>query len=144
VQAAQRGAPRDPPRTGRTCPQPAQAAQRCLHASHHGRPVAVETVHAASRPQIEHVSTFTGRQAGHSGPSPVRTATGRRRPQARHDSWLAGSTVKQWGHKARPCSSRVAASRTAPHREHGWARDLAVQLRQSHCPSIGLCKWMTR
>ena len=75
-------------------------------------------------------------QLAHSGPSAVRTLTGRRRPQPRQVSWLAGSVIKQFGHSGWPCSSRVAASRMAPQREQGSARDLATQLRQSHCPSI--------
>ena len=87
---------------------------------------------------------FQGRQVGQSGPSGVRVLTGRRRPQPLQVSWLAGSVIKQDGHSGRPCSSRVAASRTAPQREHGSARDLATQLRQSRTPPRGLTSGMTR
>ena len=89
-------------------------------------------------------ASVTGRQLAQSGPSAVRTLTGRRRPQPTQTSWLAGSVIRQYGHSGWPCSSRVAASRTAPQRAQGWARDLAAQLRQSHCPPIGRCRWMTR
>ena len=61
-----------------------------------------------------------------------------------HCSWLVGSLIRQYGHSGLPCSSRMATSRTAPQREQGWARVLATQLRQSHCPPMDRCRWMTR
>ena len=135
MQVAQSGSPVVPPRIGRASPQPAHRAQRCWQAWHHGSPVALEISQGAWRPQIEQVIVLTGRQAGQSGPSGVRTLTGRRRPQPMQISWLAGSVIRQYGHSGWPCSSRVAASRTAPQREQGTARDLATQLRQSRSPS---------
>ena len=133
-----------PPRSRACCPQPAQRIQRCVHAKHQGLSVAFDTTQAAVRPQIAHVSTARGTHLPQSGPPGVRTWTGRRRPHPTHVSWLVGSVIKQWGHSGRPCVSRVAASRTVPHRPQGWARDLAVQLRHSHLPSIRLCRWMIR
>jgi hypothetical protein len=136
AQAEHSGASAVPARTGATVPQREQRAQRCLHARHQGLPVALEITHGPCCPQIEQVSIFQGRQFSHSGPAGVRVLTGRRRPHPAHSSWLAGSVIRQFGHSGRPCSSRVAASRTVPHRAHGWARVLATQLRQHHSPSI--------
>ncbi len=144
MQARQSGWSRLPPWTGLVFPQAEHSAHRCWQRLHHGRPVAIDVSHGASRPQIAHVATGTGRQPGHTGPPGARTATGRRRPHLLQSSWLAGSVIRQCGHNGRPCSSRVAASRTAPQREHGRARDLAVQLRHSHCPPTGRCRWITR
>ena len=89
---------------------------------------------ARARRRSRRSASCTGRQCRHSGPSGVRTLTGRRRPQPTQVSWLAGSVIRQFGHSGRPCSSRVAASRTAPHRAQGWARDLATQLRHEPLP----------
>jgi hypothetical protein len=103
---------------------------------HQGWPVALETWQGAFRPQIEQVIVFTGRHISHSGPSGVRVLTGLRRAHPAQVSRLAGSVIRQYGHNGRPCSSRAAASRTAPHRAQGCARDRATQLRQHHSPSI--------
>ena len=91
------------------------------------------------------------RRSGRRGPAvlaqrPVGCADGDR-PAA--SALEAGLVVGRIGDQAvgtqrRPCSSRVAASRMAPQRAHGWARDLAMQLRHSHRPSIRRCRWMTR
>ncbi len=144
VQVEQSGSSRVPPRTGRTCPHPAQQLQRCLQARHHGFPVALEIRQGASRPQMLQVSVFQGRQFSQSGPPGVRTATGRRRPHSRQVSWLTVSVIRQLGHNGSPCSSRVAASLMAPQRAHGCARDLATQLRHSHCPPIRRCRRISR
>lgn len=77
-------------------------------------------------------------------PSGVRTLTGRRCAQPTQVSWLAGSVIRQYGHNGRPCSSRMAASRTTPHREQGSALDLATQLRHSRTPSRGLTSVIIR
>ena len=87
---------------------------------------------------------MTGAQAGHKGPSAERTLTGQRRLHPVQISWLAGSVTRQCGHNGRPCSSRIATCWTAPHRAHGWKRDLATQLRHDHCPPIRRCRLMTR
>ena len=126
-----------PPRTWRTWPQETHRAHRCWQALHHGRPVVTEMVHGAVRRQIAHSAICHGRQLAQRGPSSVRTLTDRRRWHSTQTSWLIGSTIRQAGHRGRPCSSRVAASRIAPQRAHGWARDLAVQLRHNHFPPIG-------
>lgn len=144
VQVAQSGSLSVPPRMSRTLPQRMQRARRCRQARHHGSPVALEITAGEERPQMAQVMIATGRQVGHSGPSGVRRWTRRLRPQPRHVSWLAGSVTRQLGHSGCPCSSRTAASRMAPHREQGWARDLATQLRQCHCPSSRRCSRMIR
>ena len=141
AQAEQRGWSREPLRTGRVWPQPAHLAQRFVQARHRGLPVTLETWHGACFWQMWQVRTCRGRQVSHSGPSAARVLIRRRRPQVTQASWLAGSVTRQFEHSGRLCSSRVAASRTAPHREQGWARDLATQLRHSHCPSI---RWPSR
>jgi len=116
----------------------------CLHAEHHGLPVTFEITPGPVRPQTAQVRTGRGTHLPQSGPSGVRTCTGRRRPHSTQVSWLVGSVIRQCAHSGRPCSSRVAASRTAPHRPQGWARDFAVQSRHSHFPSIRLCRWTIR
>ena len=98
----------------------------------------------AERPQIEQVKVAVGRHDPHSGPAGVRALTGRLRRQPAHSSRLAGSVIKHLGHNAFPCSSRVAGSRCAPHREQVSARDLATQFRHSRTPSRGLTSAMTR
>ena len=120
MQAAQSGSSLVPPRTGAVWPQPRAAGPALLAGLAPrlaGRLGDIST--ARGVPQIEQVIVLTGAQAGHSGPSAVRTLTGRRRPQPTQVSWLAGSVIRQCGHSGRPCSSRVAASRTAPHRAQG-------------------------
>ena len=116
----------------------------CLHAEHHGLPVTFEITPGPVRPQTAQVRAGRGTHLPQSGPSGVRTCTGRRRPHSTQVSWLVGSVIRQCAHSGRPCSSRVAASRTAPHRPQGWARDFAVQSRHSHFPSIRLCRWTIR
>jgi hypothetical protein len=62
------------------------------------------------------------RQLGQTGPLQARAPTGRRRSQRMQISWLAGSTMKQFGQIGRPRPSRVTGSRTAPQRAQGTAR----------------------
>jgi len=62
VHLAHSGWVRVPPRTGWTWPQPAQQAQRCWQAKHHGAPVVLEIQQGAKRPQIEHVIVGAGWQ----------------------------------------------------------------------------------
>ena len=68
----------------------------------------------------------------------------RRLPQPMQTSRFAGSVIRQFGHSGRPWSSRVAGSRRAPQRTHSSMRDLAMQLRQTRCPSSGLSMRTTR
>ena len=109
-----------------------------------GRPVRREWVPGAVRPQIEQARTGRGQQLGHSGPSEVRFCTRRRLPQLMQTSMFAGSVTRQFGHSGRPWASRVAGSRRAPQRTHSSMRDLAMQLRQTRCPSSGLSMRTTR
>jgi hypothetical protein len=51
------GSPTVPPRSGATSPQPAQRIHLCLHGKHQGLSVALETTHAAVRPQTAQVRT---------------------------------------------------------------------------------------
>ncbi|ARZ66742.1 hypothetical protein SMD11_1078 [Streptomyces albireticuli] len=95
-------------------------------------------------PQSEQSSMGRGRQFGQIGPSAVRELTMRDFPQTMQVSRLAGSVIRQVGHSGRPWSSRVAGSRRAPQRTHSSMRDLAMQLRQTRCPSSGLSMRTTR
>jgi len=99
VQVEQSGCARVPPRIGATSPHPVQRTQRCLQARHHGVPVVWEITQGASLPQMLQVPMVSGRQLGQSGPAGVRVLTGRRRPQEMQVSWLAGSVIKQCGHR---------------------------------------------
>ena len=65
-------------------------------------------------------------------------------PQTMQVSRFAGSLTRQLGHSGRPWASRVAGSRRAPQRTHSSKRDLAMQLRQTRCPSSGLSMRTTR
>ena len=98
----------------------------------------------AVRPQIEQTRTGKGRQLGQIGPSAVRVLTMRDSPQPMQVSRFAGSLTRQFGHSGRPSASRVAGSRRAPQRTHSSKRDLAMQLRQTRCPSSGLSMRTTR
>jgi hypothetical protein len=138
VQAAQSGAARVPPRTRLKSPQPEHRAQRFWQALHQGRPVALEVSQALTCPQIVHVIRVLGRQARQSGPCGVRTLTGRRWPQLAQVSWLRGSVVWQCEQTGCPFSSRIAAFRWLPQREHGTAIALATQREQLHRPSTRL------
>ena len=97
-----------------------------------------ESVQGAVRPQIEQSSMGKGRQFGQIGPSGVRQLTMRDSPQTVQVSRFAGSLIRQTGHRGRPWASRLAGSRRAPQRTHSSMRDLAMQLRQTRCPSSGL------
>jgi hypothetical protein len=136
VQARQSGWSRLPPWTGLVFPQDEHSAHRCWQRRHHGRPVAAEVSHGASRPQIEHLATGTGRHASQSGPSGVRTQTLRFRPHWAHSSRFAGSLARQYGQIGSPFPSRAAGSFMVPQRAHAWTLVLATQLRQHHSSSI--------
>jgi hypothetical protein len=69
VQVAHEGEASVPLRIRRTCPQPAQRAQRCIQALHHGNPVAVEIAHGTVLEQMLQDRTGRGRQAEQIGPS---------------------------------------------------------------------------
>ena len=139
-----RGASRVPPRTGRTWPQPVQRAQRCWQASAPRSAGRRGDGAGCVAPADRAGQRLATAGSSHSVARPVRTLTGRRRPQPTQISWLTGSLIRQYGHSGRPCSSRVAGSRTAPQRAQGCARVLAVQLRHNHFPPIGRCRWITR
>ncbi len=144
VQASQRGSSRVPERIGATWPQLAQRAERRWQLGHQGRPVSRDVPHGPLSWQIEQVATGKLGQAAQSGPSAVRVLTGRRRPQLTQLSKLAGSATRQLGQSGRPCSSRVAGSRSAPQRAQGWALAFAMQLRQTLSPPSGLDRRTTR
>jgi len=73
---------------------------------------------------------------------PVRGADADRPPAAAAGADLQVGRVGDQAMRAqRPLrSSRTATCCTAPHRAHGWKRDLATQLRQHQRPSIRRCR----